>query len=248
SPMQEVLVPVYGLTADADGQPCYAMRFIAGESLQAACERFHRPGAPGGSAARRNLELRELLGHFVAACKTVAYAHSRGVLHRDLKPANVMLGPYGETLVVDWGLARFVGPADADEDEGPPGGPADGGGTTPGGPLGTPAFMSPEQAAGRWDEVGPASDVYSLGATLYVLLTGQPPVAAGSVLEVLERQRRGAFPPPRAVARDVPRPLEAICLKALALRPLDRYPTALALAGDVERYLAGEAVTAYRDP
>ncbi len=114
--------------------------------------------------------------------------------------------------------------------------------------IGTPAYMSPEQADGRWDVVGPASDVYSLGATLYVLLTGRPPFGPGLVGEVLEKVRRGTFLRPRQTKKDLCPSLEAVCLKAMAARPEQRYPTALALAADLERWLAGEPVAARREP
>src|SRR5262249_15258683 len=101
------VVPVYGLTQDDDGRPCYAMRFIQGETHHDAIHRFHETAARGTQEpGERRLAFRELLGRFLAVCNTVAYAHSRGILHRDLKPANIMLGRYGETLVVDWGLAK----------------------------------------------------------------------------------------------------------------------------------------------
>src|SRR5262249_2727787 len=102
------IVPVYGLVWGADGRPSYAMRFIQGESLKDAVARFHAANRPGRDLGDQRLALRQLLGRFVAVCNAVAYAHSRGVVHRDLKPANIMLGRYGETLVVDWGLARYV--------------------------------------------------------------------------------------------------------------------------------------------
>jgi serine/threonine protein kinase len=108
-------VPVYGLGAYPDGRPFYAMRLIKGDSLKEAIRRFHEADTPGRDPGERRLALRGLLGRFVDVCNAVAYAHSRGVLHRDLKPSNVMLGPYGETLVVDWGLAKVVGrPAGSD--------------------------------------------------------------------------------------------------------------------------------------
>jgi serine/threonine protein kinase len=146
------------------------MRFIRGESLKEAIARYHTATADGSRSPE--LEFRSLLTRFIAACNTVAYAHSRGIIHRDVKPANLMLGPYGETLVVDWGLAKTIG-------RGPEGANADGQGeptllprlaegsaeTQAGAALGTPAYMSPEQALGRLDQLGPASDVYSLGAT-----------------------------------------------------------------------------------
>ena len=103
------IVPVYGLGGHADGRPFYAMRFVKGESLKEAIDRFHAADQAAGAEASATLALRQLLGRFLAVCNAVAYAHSRGVIHRDLKPANIMLGPYGETLVVDWGLAKSSG-------------------------------------------------------------------------------------------------------------------------------------------
>jgi formylglycine-generating enzyme required for sulfatase activity len=245
------IVPVYGLGHYADGRPFYAMRFVKGDSLQDAIARFHRDQG-GRAPGERALALRGLLRRFVDVCNAMAYAHSRGVLHRDLKPGNVMLGPYGETLVVDWGLAKPLGRPEGD------GGtaeapllPASGSGSAPtqaGQALGTPAFMSPEQAAGRLDQLGAASDVYSLGATLYALLTGKAPFEGADVGAVLRRVQRGEFPPPRQVGHAVPPALEAVCLKAMALRPPDRYGSARDLAGDVEKWLADEPVTAYREP
>jgi serine/threonine-protein kinase len=246
------IVPVYGLGAYPDGRPFYAMRFIKGESLQQAIDRFHRADGPGADPGARGPELRQLLGRFVAVCNAIAYAHSRGVLHRDLKPANIMLGSYGETLVVDWGLAKPTGRPD--QAAGPASSAlraASASGTTDtraGTSVGTPAFMSPEQAAGRLDAVGPASDIYSLGATLYCLLTGRASVGGGDLQSILRQVQRAEWEPPRQVKPDVPAALEAICVKAMALRPEDRYPSAEALAADVEQWLADEPVSAWREP
>jgi tetratricopeptide (TPR) repeat protein/tRNA A-37 threonylcarbamoyl transferase component Bud32 len=246
------IVPVYGLGVYPDGRPYYAMRFIHGDSLQEAIRRFHDADRPGRAAGARALELRQLLGRFVDVCNAIAYAHSRGVLHRDLKPANVMLGKYGETLVVDWGLAKAVGRPDEVEEPGEttlrPSSASRSDPTQMGAALGTPSFMSPEQAAGRLDLLGPATDVYSLGATLYCLLTGKPPVEGGDVGAILQRVQKGEFPPPRKVKREVPAALEAVCLKALALRPQDRYGSATELAAEIEHWLADEPVLAYREP
>src|SRR5262245_48625114 len=191
------IVPVYGLIHDAAGQPAYAMRFVEGDTLKQAAERCR--------AAPDRLAFRQLLNHFVAACNAVAYAHSKGVIHRDLKPANILLGQFGETLVVDWGLAKVVGHVDPVKIEA--GGTLNtaeqsgGDATMMGQALGTPSFMSPEQAAGRWNVVGPASDVYGLGATLYYLLTGQPPFQDDDKYAILSAVQRGEFPPPQQVCR-----------------------------------------------
>jgi tetratricopeptide (TPR) repeat protein/tRNA A-37 threonylcarbamoyl transferase component Bud32 len=246
------VVPVYGVGEDVDGRPCYAMRFIQGESLAAASKCFHAADKPGRDPGERRLALRQLLTSFVTVCKTVAYAHSRGVIHRDLKPANIMLGKFGETLVVDWGLAKAF---ERDEQTPSPGEEAlqptlagVGGATQVGHMVGTPAYCSPEQAAGQWSEVGPPSDIFSLGATLYNLLTNRSPYAGQSVAEIIAQATSGQVIPPRQRKSDVPRALEAICLKALARQRGDRYGTALALAADVEHWLADEPVQAYREP
>jgi WD40 repeat protein/serine/threonine protein kinase len=246
------IVPVYGLGRSPDGRPYYAMRFIEGESFDAAIARFHKAEGPGRDPGERSVALLKLLRRFTDVCQAVDYAHSRGVLHRDLKPANIMLGPHGETLVVDWGLAKHL-----DQAEGLPPPPEATGlyelatsssETLPGSTVGTPAYMSPEQAAGRLDCLSPASDIYNLGATFYCLLTGRPPFENGSVGAILWRVERGEFRPPREVAvGPVPSPLEAICLKAMALRPEDRYSTAAALAEDILRWVADEPVSVHRE-
>jgi serine/threonine protein kinase len=240
------VVPVYGLGQRADGQPFYVMRFIRGESMESAIARFHRP-APGekDDEAARNLNFRNLLSRFTAVCNTVAYAHNRGIIHRDIKPDNIMLGKYGETLLVDWGLAI---PVDRDEQARKSGektlmlrSPSQSGNSS-GCPIGTPAYMSPEQAAAS-DALTPATDVYSLGATLYKILTGDSPGKGKDIHEVCQRVRNGLFTPPSKVRDNVPRGLEAITLKAMALRPEDRYAGPLELAKDVDRWLADEPVT-----
>jgi serine/threonine protein kinase/Tfp pilus assembly protein PilF len=246
------IVPAYGLTRDAQGRPYYAMRLIRGGTLKDAIQRFHQADQAGRDPGERSLALRQLLGRFIAVCQAVAYAHSRGIVHRDLKPSNVMLGEkYGETLLVDWGLAKVVGRSESDRVSAEEGTlrPRSGGGedTRTGQAVGTLAYMSPEQAAGRWDVVGPASDSYSLGATLYHLLTGRAPFGAGLSGEIVLQVQRGEFPRPRQVNPAVHRALEAVCLKAMALRPADRYSTALELAADVEHWLADGPVAALDD-
>src|SRR5271157_4885900 len=248
------VVPIYALGTDGSGAPCYAMRFIRGATLQVAIDAFHAAEKPGRDPSERSLAWRELLNRFVSICNTVAYAHSRGILHRDLKPRNVMLGKYDETLVVDWGLAKPFGRDEAARSVGeetltPGSGSGDSGSDTPTvGAVGTPAYMSPEQGEARWDIVGPASDLFSLGGILYAILTGQAPYQGRKVGAILEKVKRCEFPTPRQVKPGVPRALEAICLKAMAMKPTDRYAAALDLAADVRRWLADEPMTAYAEP
>jgi WD40 repeat protein/serine/threonine protein kinase len=245
------IVPVYGLGTYGDGRPYYAMRFIRGDSLKEYIDRFHADGALRQDPGRRSLELRKLLRRFVDVCNAIEYAHSRGVLHRDLKPGNIIVGKHGETLVVDWGLAKALGGADAAESSGErpllPSSASGSAETLPGSALGTPAYMSPEQAAGDLGKLGPRSDVYSLGATLYCLLTGEPPFQGDEIGTVLRGVQKGDFPPPRKLDPAIDRALEAVCLKAMATEAKDRYATPKALADDVERWAADEPVSAYRD-
>jgi hypothetical protein len=191
------------------------------------------------------LELRSLLSAFLGVANAVAYAHSRGVLHRDLKGNNVVLGDYGQVIVLDWGLAKVlsgegenlaaVSPRATDQ-------------TVSGQVLGTPAFMAPEQAAGRTDQIGPRTDVYGLGAMLYEILTARPPHSGSSVEELLERVRTTSPQRPTAINPAVPRPLEAVCLRAMAFEPENRYASASELADEVQRWLADEPLRAYREP
>jgi serine/threonine-protein kinase len=242
------IVPVYGLGRYPDGRPYYAMRFIRGQSLDEEINRFHQADQPGRDPGERALALRGLLRRFVDVCNAVAYAHSRGVIHRDIKPANIMLGEFGETLVVDWGLAKLR----ESEEQGSEGSvrPASAASmmaTMQGASVGTPAYMPPEQVLGEHEQVGPHSDVYSLGATLYHLLTGQVPFSGAALEDVLEKVVKGDYPPARKV-KAVPAALEAVCGRAMAVDPGQRYESARALAEEVERWLADEPVQAYREP
>lgn len=249
------IVPVYALGRDANGRPFYAMRFVKGDSLKEAIDNFHSVDNPvRKDSGERQFALRQLLRRFIDVCNAIEYAHSRGVLHRDLKPGNIIVGKYGETLVVDWGLAKVkskpTDPPDhtqrfADE---PTLRPLSGSQVEPtvaGAVVGTPQFMSPEQASGKINELGPASDIYSLGSTLYVILTGTRPYLGADNAEILSKVRQGLFEPPKRLAPDTPAALNAICCKAMAFVPQDRYATAVDFATDIERWLADEPVAAF---
>jgi serine/threonine protein kinase/tetratricopeptide (TPR) repeat protein len=250
------IVPVYALAEDSAGCPYYAMRFVQGKTLADAIAAFHDPSREADQRARSLLS-RDLLRRFVDVCQTVAYAHSKGVIHRDLKPANIMLGDYGETLVLDWGLAKrlpafdsqSVLTADAETGLAPLAGATPGceneALTEAGQVLGTPAYMAPEQADGQ--SVGPAADIYALGAVLYAILTGRPPYM-GSGANILAQIRRVPVAPPERVKPGTPLPLAAVCRKALQRAPAERYPHVADLAREVERYLADEPVQAHAEP
>ena len=250
------ITPVFGIGSHPDGRPLYVMRLIRGESLREVIRQYHGDGTgPGGMT----LGMRTLLSKFVSVCDVIAYAHNQGVVHRDLKPSNVMLGPFGEVLVVDWGLAKEVSAKNIGNDEStlnPDGStadwtavPADSFQTVPGRAVGTPQFMSPEQAMAKTDEIGPLSDIYSLGATLYDLLTGRPPFSESNESEtVLRRVVAGDFISPRKVRPGLPRSLEAVCLKAMKVDPRQRYQDAQSLVEDLRRWLADEPVSARPEP
>jgi eukaryotic-like serine/threonine-protein kinase len=219
-----------------------------GEGNRSAVQGPHTGKGPTPS---RDLALRQLLRRFTDVCNAIDYAHSRGILHRDIKPGNIIVGKHGETLVVDWGLAKPLGRAEPGREIAErtllPGSASGSAETLPGTTLGTPAYMSPEQAAGDLEHLGPRSDVYSLGATLYCILTGRPPFETEEIGNVLHKVKRGDFSPPRQLDPSLDKSLEAVCLKAMATKPEDRYASCRALAEDVERWMADEPVSARRD-
>ncbi len=249
------IVPIYGVGRDETGKPCHATRFVKGTTLEQEIKQYHaeRAHAHKPSSLETDRAFRALLQRFKSACTTIGYAHNRGVVHRDVKPANIMLGPFDETLVVDWGLAKMI-LSDAAETEAAGEDEPEASLPSPGsdelqtfGVIGTPGFMSPEQHAGQSAKVGPASDIYALGATLYVLLTGRSPFDGRLPGEIAANVMRGEFIPPRQVKPEIPRPLEAICLKAMSLAPEDRYTSAVDLARDLEDWMADLPVSAWRE-
>jgi serine/threonine-protein kinase len=260
------IVPIYDLAyrppevagkgAPAAARAFYTMRFIQGRTLHEAARDYHRRRALGRSDA---MALRELVVSFLSVCNTMAYAHSRGIVHRDLKGGNIVLGDFGEVFVLDWGLAKVVaGPAsivtatwmEGQEPVAPPS-PGDDEAvdlTLDGQVLGTPGFMAPEQAESRLDLVNQRTDIYGLGAVLYEVLTGQAPFHGESTFDVLRRIVNETVRPPRALVPDTPPALEAICLKAVAKRPEERYDSVTTLARDLRSWLADEPVSVCREP
>ena len=232
------IVPVYELGRRHDGTLYYTMRRVRGRTL-------------GEALAGRDLAGRlELLPQVLAVCNAVAFAHARGVVHRDLKPENVMIGDYGETVVLDWGLAKRregedvlggVLAAELGRLRGEPGQQ-----TVAGVPLGTPAYMSPEQASGDLDAIDERSDVYSLGALLFELVVGAPPFQGDDAWEIVRAVLAGPSPSPLAREPRCPRELGAIVERALAREREARYPDARALAVDLAAFLTGGLVGAHR--
>ena len=232
------IVPVYELGQRTDGSLYYAMKLVRGRTLRQAID-----------DAKTFEDRMALLRHFVDLANAIAYAHSRGVVHRDIKPENVMLGEFGETVVLDWGLAKVRDSADPlrttlqNELRRLKG--TDAPDTLVGEVVGTPAYMSPEQAEGAIDNVDERSDVWSLGAVLFEILTGRTPFKGKNVEYLLYQVITADFEPVRATAGDAPADLAAIAEKALSKNAADRYPHAGALVEDVIAFQNGRQVAAY---
>jgi hypothetical protein len=226
------IIPLYDAGTTSDGRPFYVMRRVSGRPLDQLMAQA------AGLADRLTL-----VPAVLAAIDAVAHAHHRGVIHRDLKPANILVGELGETVVIDWGLAKVIG-----EDDEAPGTliaqPSDSLRTQIGAVFGTPGFMAPEQARG--EELDPRGDVYALGATLYQLLAGAPPHSGTSATEVIAKTGSREVTPVDVIAPGAPPELVAIVGKALAFDAAGRYPDAGALGEDVRRFLAGQLVAAHR--
>ena len=243
------IVPIYELGRHADsGRPFYTMRFLRGKTLRVAIAEYHRQRRDGEPAAR---EFRRLLNAFVSVCHAVAYAHFRGVVHRDLKPENVVLGDFGQVVLLDWGLAKLL------HEEGTEASGKTGEvvvraeetmATMAGAVMGTPAYMAPEQASGRGDLIDERTDVYGLGAILFEILTGDAPHAGADTDDVIEKIIAGETRRPRDVNASVPPALDAVCRKALRSSASRRYAKASELADEIDRWLADEPVSVFREP
>jgi len=237
------IVPVYDLGRNGD-ELYFTMKRVRGETLQEIVAGLREQRASFDERYSRH----RLLTAFTSLCLAIDYAHQHGVLHRDLKPANVMLGDFGEVYVLDWGLARLGDkdePVRDDSTEVKLHSPS---GTRDGTVLGTPGYMPPEQARGRREALGPASDVYSLGCVLYELLTYEPIMEEAPMVAMLTRTVDGvdARASVRAPQAMVPPELESICRRATAMRSEDRYPSARALHDALEEFLAGQRDTTLR--
>lgn len=227
------IVPVYELGRRADGRLYYTMQMVRGETLSTALER-----------ARTLAERLALLSHFAGLCNAIAYAHSRGVVHRDIKPDNVMIGEFGETIVLDWGIAKIQGEPDMPGAR-QPRGVAVLSETSQGDLVGTPLFMSPEQARGEVSAIDEASDVWSLGVVLYLLLCGRPPFLGKTTEEVVALVTQGKYVPAQQVEPRAPSELCAVVERALQVDKARRYPSVRELAADVAAFMSGARVMAY---
>ena len=251
------VVPIYSLGDSSDGRPYYAMRLIGGNNLRSAIKSFHKD-VSSGSTPYLGPRLRELIRRLIEICNVMHYAHIRGVLHLDLKSDNVMVGRYGETLVIDWGLAKTTGACEVR---------ASSIGATPsvqgeqpvlvtgssleqlpqGTAFGTIAYAPPEQLNGRADQIDSRSDLFSLGAILYEILTGDPPCAGMNRVEALHSVEANLIPPATEKANQAPKGLGAIAAKAISFKPQDRFQSAQTMREDLQSWLDDEPIGAYQE-
>jgi len=256
------IVPVYGIEETADGRPSYAMRFIEWPTLTRRISEHHsnEKDSFGDESFRR------LITQFRDVCQAVAYAHEHCFLHLDIKPDNIQVGDFGETMLLDWGLARMsdeertanIEASDSKSDQSRNVAPMKSLRMATGDVMGTPVYMSPEQAViglqSGGGKLNAACDIYGLGATLYQILTNQRPyetqgvLAKSSASEIFEIISTNEISAPRLGNSKIPKSIEAICLKAMARDPEDRYSSAVQLAQDLDSWLADEPVVAYADP
>ena len=247
------IVPIYQLGQDlSTGRVFYTMRFLGKSTLQDSISEYHERREEGDDDP---MLLRHLLTAFVNVCHAVGHAHSRRVIHRDLKPENVVIDSFGQVIVIDWGLAKFIDETSVESlVDSVDMGNADR--TSEGQVLGTPLYMAPEQAAGRLDELDQRTDIYGLGSILFAMVTGFAPhektqkeavdsgIGPRGMISVIAS---GVTPSARDVNPDADPALDAICRKAMSRRRYARYQAATDLAEDVQRWMAGEPVTAYQE-
>ncbi len=256
------IVPVYGLSQSSDSQVHITMKLVKGRSLADVLEDLAGGGKGKGKGKGKDpIAARiDLLNAFVKVCDAVAYAHSRGIIHRDLKPSNIMIGEFGEVLVMDWGIAKVLSEKEKEEEgqrsnfsestiRGRFARSTDGARTLSGSVLGTPAYMPPEQAEGQVERLDERSDIYSLGAVLYEILTLTPPYEARTLSEMAVAWTIGGeLEPPssRAPSLHIPEELDAVVMKAMARRRANRYRHVSEIQSDVQAHLVGGLLQAVR--
>ncbi|HLQ51109.1 MAG TPA: protein kinase, partial [Terriglobales bacterium] len=254
------IVPVHDLGLDAEGRIYFTLKYVKGVSLKEVIRgRRDNRQLEDGRKFREVWSPRQMIEILVNICNAMAYAHSKDILHRDLKPDNIMLGKFGEVLVMDWGLAKILSARVAEKSD-PKGqetildltmrASLDSNITMEGAVAGTPAYMAPEQAAGRISELDERTDVYSLGAILYEILSGEPPYKGNTALEVVRKVNQDPPPPLQTGVygfKPIPRELKAICEKAMTRDPQQRYATAQEMRNDLQAYLEDQPVSCCPD-
>ncbi|MBL8820256.1 MAG: protein kinase [Planctomyces sp.] len=263
------IIPVHSLQTSQASVPFYIMRFVDGATLAELIQDFHSQIEDSRSVFASQ-EFRRLITSLRSVCNIVSYAHNQGVVHRDIKPANILVGSFGETLLLDWGLARSGISVNSRDTDTPAATPQPSTATAhiddrghlqkvgndtseimltrAGTVIGTPAYAAPEQLLGRLNEVDHRADVYSIGATLFQMLTGRPPVLPNELSGVLEGFRSSTSINLQKHLTKCPPALAAVCRHAIKFDPRQRYQSAQELGEELERWLTGEELTVYRAP